>query len=352
MTRPLLTRRLAPFAFCILAFPSLLRAQSSDIQSAKRLFSEAMVLEETGAWSQAAEKLREALAIKETPGLRYHLAHCEEQMGALVAASLDYARAAELIRGGAKAPDVQQLLTLAIQRMLTRVPKLTLVAPPGLEELAVAVDGNAVDAAVLGQATPIDPGRHRVTASARGRHDFVSDIEVRAGENRTLELVLPSEAAPVAPAPEAASEVIRSAPTAPDAPNARKSSFGAREATLVAEGALTLAGLGLGIGYAVVRANASADIARLQPLVDEESQGTEDPCAPGAPRSPNCEALTAAGERHRTASTLATVGFVGAGVGAAALALTWVLWPSSRKAVAIDVAPHASGLEVRAVTRF
>src|SRR3954470_2756065 len=100
---------------------------SAELATARRLFAEATALEASSDWNAAVGKLKSAVAIKETPGLRYHLAHCEEQLGALVAASFDYERAAELIRDGAPAPDVEPLLPLAQRRLDSRVAKLDIV---------------------------------------------------------------------------------------------------------------------------------------------------------------------------------------------------------------------------------
>jgi hypothetical protein len=326
------------------------RGEAADVARARRLFSEAIVLEDARAWSAAAEKLRQALLIKETPGLRYHLAHCEEQMGALVAASLDYERAAELLRGGAKAPDVEQLVGLASQRIAARVPKLTLSAPEGVAGLRVAIDGTPVDPSALGKVSLVDPGNHRVTATAPGYRNFSAQVAVQPGDNRTLEIELePLPASPPVVATTESGAVESSAARAPR----RDSSFGAREITLVAEAALTLAGLGVGIGYAIARADAEDEVRSAQTRFNTDPVYMNDPyiCST-QPSLPACVDLQASIDRYDTATTLSTIGFVGAGVGAAAFALTWVLWPSSRKAVAVEVIPRGVGVDVRAVTRF
>src|SRR5450432_1242199 len=85
----------------------------AEISTARQAFESAVALEADQKWLEASTKLREALAIKDTPGLRFHLAHCEEQQGLLVEAALDYDRANELLQHGAKAPDVQKLLATA-----------------------------------------------------------------------------------------------------------------------------------------------------------------------------------------------------------------------------------------------
>src|SRR5690349_9230742 len=83
---------------CALLLSSLVtiaRAEPSaaEIKTARQLFAEAESLRSKGDCRTAAEKLRLALQIKETPGLRFHLAHCEERLGQLVQADADYRRA-------------------------------------------------------------------------------------------------------------------------------------------------------------------------------------------------------------------------------------------------------------------
>src|SRR5215470_9747095 len=116
-------------AICIATLRAHAEPNAADIASARRLFSEATVLREAGQWAEAAAKLREAIAIKETPGLRFHLAHCEEQMGRLLAARDDYDRADALIREGATASDVAALLEPARAALRERIPTLVVRAP-------------------------------------------------------------------------------------------------------------------------------------------------------------------------------------------------------------------------------
>src|SRR5882672_10460121 len=125
------------FALGVRADPS-----AADIASARRLFSEATALREAGQWSEAGAKLREAIAIKETPGLRFHLAHCEEQMGRLLAARDDYDRADALIREGAAASDVAALLEPARSALRERIPTLVVRAPSDARAVGLTIDGD------------------------------------------------------------------------------------------------------------------------------------------------------------------------------------------------------------------
>src|SRR5262245_45898151 len=98
----------APFRWAVVAgaltvlcpVTALAEPTATELAVARRLFAEAVDLEHDERWELAASKLRDALAIKDTPGLRFHLAHCEEKRGHLVEAMLNYDRASELIAAG------------------------------------------------------------------------------------------------------------------------------------------------------------------------------------------------------------------------------------------------------------
>jgi tetratricopeptide (TPR) repeat protein len=334
--------------FATMAFSGAAFAEPtpSEIALARRLFADALVLENAGNWAEAIAKLKDAIAIKETPGLRYHLAHCQEQRGELVAASLDYERASELIRAGAQAPDVEQLLELANQRLLTQIPRLTLVLPPGVPQAVVEIDGKVVSPAVIGNPAPIDPGPHRIVARAPGHQPFEKRLVIGSGEASNLELSL----VPLAPRPTTQAPVASPKPAAADDPPSR-SGFGAREATLIGEAALVAAGVGIGIGFTLARADATDRAENAQATIDHRSGGDVGACEPAAPLS-ECAQLREALEARQSHGRIAAAGFVGAGVSAAALMATWILWPSSQNAVAIQLRPRDVGWDLRAGVHF
>lgn len=333
-----------------LAFSSIALAEPSpsEIALARRLFSEALVLENAGNWNGAIAKLKDAVAIKDTPGLRYHLAHCQEQRGELVAASLDYERASELIRAGAKAPDVEELLVLATQRMAAQIPKITLTLPRGVRTATVEIDGHVVSPALIGKATPIDPGPHRVVARAEGRATFEKKLVIGSGESLSLELALlplaPQQEAPPAPPPASPKrdEAVRVS---------SGSDFGAREVALVSEAALMAAGVGVGVGFLLARGNATDRARRFQSEIDAQSGGATTACHSAAPLSA-CAELQEAIEARKRNGRFAAIGFIGAGVGTAAFVATWIFWPSSDKPVAVQLRPRDVGWDLRAGVSF
>ena len=160
---------------------------ATEIATARRLFAEATELRSAGKWSEAGSKLRDAISIKETAGLRFHLAHCEEQLGQLVSAARDYDRADELIRAGAKAEDVATLLAPARAALAERVPSLLVKIPPDARRASVSIDGTPMPPALLGKPMPLDPGPHTVEAAAADRTPFTIEVRLAEGEDRVVE---------------------------------------------------------------------------------------------------------------------------------------------------------------------
>jgi hypothetical protein len=310
---------------------------SSELGKARRLFQEATALEQRSDWREASVKIDEALAIKETPGLHFHRAHCAEQLGELVIAARHYERAEQMIRAGAAAPDVEELLAAARVRVLARVPRVTLAFPSGVEGATIEIDGTTIPET---QGTPVylEPGRHRVVARAPGRRDFEMEITLVEGQSRALEVAFPE---PEKPSP----------PSAPPRPKQRRGasdtwSFGAREIVLVSEVTVTLAALGTGIGFSVARGSAADRIADAQHEVDAASAAEDQAVCGTAGEPAACAELQSAIRDHERATRNAAIGFIAAGVGAGATLLTWALWPSERASAAVQTAPGGALLEL------
>jgi hypothetical protein len=84
---------------------------------------------------------------------------------------------------------------------------LTLALAAGADDpaLDIELDGASVGHAVVGAATPVDPGRHTVRASAPGKKSWTTTIEIAAAEQQSLlipalEAAPPEVAAPARPA--------------------------------------------------------------------------------------------------------------------------------------------------------
>jgi hypothetical protein len=316
---------------------------------ARRLFDEGRAAEDAARWQEAAEKFRKAIAIKDTPGMRFHLARCEEERGAFVEALVEYDRARELIDSGVRAADVEKLLADARERVRAKVALLTVRLPSGVENVSVELDGKALSGAVLGVPMPINPGVHRVSAVAVGRQPFAKELALGTGEVRQLALELPvaTTVPPAAPAPAPAAAPTATVDTAPGS-RVDGSPVSARTIVLVGEASVFAAALGTGIAFSVARSSAddryqAANRTVLAPLGGSDPGGT----ACSVPRE-GCAELDEAVKDRSRAGTFAVAGFVTAGVSAAAFGLTYWLWPAGRAPTQVraSLAPGLAGLSL------
>ncbi len=308
-----------------MALPAKAEPSAAEVAVARRLFKEATRLEEEKLWDQAEAKLMQAIAIKETPGLRYHLAFCLEQQGKLVDAMVDYDRADELIRGGVKAQDVAKLVVLARESLKERIPTLTVIVPEGVQDVEIQVDGRKISNAVAGQPLPQNPGNHSVEVTAPGRKAFTQEVRLGEKEKRELNVVLPKDTASAAPSPAADSH----APESDSGTLSTDSSgWSPRTWVLVGEAAVVAAGLGLGIFATLDKAKARDEVDAAE--AERDSRGTrsgDGACDNPEPEDESaCEQLPGLRDQVDDAGTLQTVGIATAGVGLVAGLVTILVW--------------------------
>ncbi len=327
---------------------------SVEISSARHAFETAVALENDQHWSEASLKLREALAVKDTPGLRFHLAHCETELGQLVEAALDYDRASDLIQQGAKAPDVQKLLVPTSAALRQRIPRVSVDVPSDLLAPVATLDGKVYPPSEISLGVGLNPGQHQLSVSASGRRSFERSFSLKEGQVLQLRAELPPAAAPAAPAGVLAPPV-----TAASGPDALQNAHGAhgsstRTYLLIGETVVTLAGLAVGIGGVAATSSANDRVSTAQGRIDQASQGDVAACAsPNGPVAGACSDLRTAIDDHDRAVLLSEIGFVTAGVGAAALLTTWLAYPSARgEASGITVRPVAGLGHVGLIGRF
>ena len=131
---------------------------STEIALARRLFEEARTAEESKEWPAAVSKLRDAISIKETSGLRFHLAYCEEQQGMLVEALVDYERADDL--SIERDEDLRSQIPARRTSLQRRIPTVTLLFARDPSSASLTVDGRALGSTSFGKPMPLNPGKH------------------------------------------------------------------------------------------------------------------------------------------------------------------------------------------------
>jgi hypothetical protein len=188
-------RALAVAAAVALAGPAAQGAPATgspsptQLATARELFAQGEHDEDEGRWQDALDKMRQVALVKQTAGIEYHIALCEEHLGLLVSA-LDDFRQAEAEAGVEHAQDVLRLVGGALDALGSRVPRLSLhVTPEGLEA-TVTLDGHPLEPTRLGVARPIDPGPHTIEARAPGRQPASITVTMRERDATSLELPL------------------------------------------------------------------------------------------------------------------------------------------------------------------
>ena len=235
----------------------------TEIQAARDLFKKAEADEDAEKWADALDKIKRAMSVKPTPGLRFHQALCEEKLGQLVAALADYTAAEQMARDQSN-KDVLDAVAEPLKTLRIRVPTLTIEVPPA-QNAQVELDGKPVAPGLYGVAMPVEPGTHRVTARANGKRLFSTQVTLHEREAETSTVrwtdvpALP-EGNEGATKPD---EHETPRPT-PERPSSGHVKVGAIVAT-ISSAAL----LGLGIGAYVAADGAHADLAAQCPALTD-----------------------------------------------------------------------------------
>ena len=131
----------------------------------------------------------------ESPNTRLYIARCERELGHNAAAFIELGRAANEAADRSRAdPRYTSTRDVAKQEASALEPKLahvTVIAPNGMPEGAtITVNGEALNAAAVGVAAPIDPGPIEVVASAAGYVTEKKSTRAAAGEAVEIKLRL------------------------------------------------------------------------------------------------------------------------------------------------------------------
>lgn len=297
------------FAAVSLLAPSL-RAQGAPDAVAEALFRDGRALMAEHRYPEACGKLAESQRLDPHIGTLLNLAACRALEGRTATAWAAYSEArAQATRAGRADHETfaaEQLRTL--EPRLARV-QISAVRPPA--GLVLSLDGQALEIGALGTPLPVDPGPHRLAASAPGRAPWATSFDAR--EATTSELTLPAldaaVAATPAPAPLPRPTPAPAPPPAPrEAPEAGSPAPGPLVWVL---GGVAAAGVGVGSYFGVAAFIRNGD-------------------ANGAcPRNACTAAGLQADSDARASALTATVAFAIGGAAAATAALVWALGSGS-----------------------
>jgi serine/threonine-protein kinase len=199
----------ACLALLLTLTPLLCVAQSAGNKAAaEAIFEQGKLLMQSGDYTQACLKFEASQKLDEGIGTLLYLADCYEKTGRTASAWAMFKEAAS--RAGAQGEESRQ--KLATQRARSLEPglvKITIDVAKGDESMLgfeVRNDGVAVPAVQYGAPFPIDPGEHRIEASAPGKRIHTEVINVTKGVGRITipllaDLAPPASATPSTPTP-------------------------------------------------------------------------------------------------------------------------------------------------------
>jgi hypothetical protein len=255
------------------------------------------------------------------------LALCKRESGKVASAIALYRHAAAILHAQTQSHDNDQRAAQAekvageLAGSVSRVTVAVSAELAKLDGLIVELDGRAISRDHWNQPIEVDGGSHAVHAAAPGHTAFDRKLDVTA-EHESKEVRI--ELAPVAEHPAPPPVVVR-APPPPPAPvlAMRRSHVPA----FVAAGAGVLA-LGVAAGFEV---SARSTYTKY----------TADPSHPDS-------LLSSANSKRHVANALGVAG----GVGLAAAAALWFLWPEHAEATQVTIVPAARSVSASLEWRF
>lgn len=164
--------------------------------AAESLFQEGRKAMDAHRYSDACPKFLASQKLAPAIGTLLNLADCYEKNNQLASA---WARFHEAIAMAQRQNRKNREDTARdrADKLEPRLIKLSILArTSGID---VKLDGNPIDAAALGTGIPVDPGKHTVEASAKGKKPFSTTIETSDKQKAPSVEIPPLEDEPVAP---------------------------------------------------------------------------------------------------------------------------------------------------------
>lgn len=281
---------------------------AENVATARELYKQGADALDAGDAKAAVDKLGAAWSLAQTPLIGFDLARAHAKLGHLVEAREAALAVVRLPPVSNETPRSSQARAAAEKMSLELAPKiphvkLTLVG--AADDAMVKLDGSDVPAAALSVPRQANPGPHTATVDfPDGRH-VEGSATVAEGETKEITLTVPPKPA----TPDAATDVAATTPKGTGAttqPTTSSASSGGGLSPVVWVGvAIAAAGLGTGGVTGAIALNGASNVQRDCPTI-APSDGAH-VCLPQYQGE-----LSDA----KTMATIATVGFIAAGVGA------------------------------------
>jgi hypothetical protein len=243
---------IAAVALACTLFAGIAHGQGSErAATAEALFREGKALMDEGAYEPACPKLEASHRMDPAVGTLLNLAICLEKVNKTASAWANYLRAAGMARSRGQIDREQyaRAQAAALEPRLTRIA-FAVDEHAIVEGFVVKRDGIVQESATWATETPVDPGTLVITASAPGKKEWRTTVEV-SGEGKTFTIDVPVlEDAPQEPAPAPVAVVAPASPQPAAAPSPAATSSGDTQRTVgIIVGGVGLAGLAVGSAF-------------------------------------------------------------------------------------------------------
>ncbi|HEU4536208.1 MAG TPA: hypothetical protein VFS00_18920, partial [Polyangiaceae bacterium] len=187
-------------ALAVGAAPARAQVTAEAKAGAETLFRRALDLMERDQTAEACPLFEEVVRVTGGLGAEFELAKCYEKAGRVASALGLYREVSQRDRGrrAKEAAAAAERLEPSLAHLTIEVPA-TAAALPGLE---VRRDGRPVRREAWGVSIPVDPGEHRIEASA-GKARWTAQVALAQGGRRSV-IVGPLVEASPPPSPPAA----------------------------------------------------------------------------------------------------------------------------------------------------
>ncbi|HEX6764676.1 MAG TPA: hypothetical protein VF103_04345 [Polyangiaceae bacterium] len=294
------------------ALPVRAQTSGSNKAAAEALFSEGRSLASSGKCAEAIPKFQASQKLDPGVGTLLNLAECYEQVGKTASAWAEYREVIALARS-AGSKEREELATQRAKALEPKLSRLAIKVAGDAQGITITRDGEALEAAELGVAIPVDPGSHAIEASAPGKQKFTQTIEVGAeADSKVVEIPALADAAGGAAGPG-------------EKPAAESGGGGSGQRTI----GLVVAGVGV-VGVVV---GTVFGLQASSKWKDAKAKCSDYPYGCG-------DDGVSLADDAKSAGTISTIGFIAGGVLVAGGAALWLTAGSGdEKSVSLGVGP-------------
>lgn len=315
------------------AFASAPQTASAQTEAAKaeamRRYQEGIAAHDKGKEEDAYISFSQAYVVVKTPRVLFNLARSEQLTGRLLEAAAHYREYIAWPEHPHVTKEKREKARAFLSEVEARLGRIAIDAPAGA---TITIDGRDWS----GSAEPVEvlPGAHTLVARS-GERTARTEIVATAGAVTRATLKFEDTPAPAPPAPVASATTIAPASTAPKDAGAPAAPSG-RAVVRWASVGLGVAGLGVGLGFAVSASSKSDEVVAYR---------AAHPNACAVPSSAACNGEQSLRSDHDRSATISTIGFVAGAVGIVGAAYSWFFWRDL--IVTPTVGPTAYGVDLQ-----